>query len=79
MDVAASSGDDTSLKTVSYGELKRVIDRHGNAAENKLMAHAKLTFPQKSVPRKLLRKAREELFGKPRRGAPQKRPDKSPE
>ena len=79
MDVAATSGDDTSLKTVSYAELKRVIDLHGNAAEDKLIAHAKLAFPQKSVPRKLLRKAREELFGKPRRGAPQKRPNKSPE
>jgi hypothetical protein len=77
-DAAVSSGDDTLPHTVSYSELKGAIAAHGNAAEDKLMAYAKDKFAPKRVPRQLLRDAREEVFGKPHRGAPKRVPNKLP-
>jgi hypothetical protein len=70
--VSASSGDNTSPRTVSYSKLKETLRKHGNAPEIALLKYAKTTFAPKSVPRSLLQKAREDLFGKPARGRPKK-------
>jgi hypothetical protein len=78
-DATVVRGNDTSPNTVSYSDLKSAIKQHGDAAESKLWAYAKDKFPQKRVPRHLLRLAREEVFGKPSRGAPKKARDKSPQ
>jgi hypothetical protein len=69
-DAVAATGDQTSPSTVSYNELKAAIELHGNAAERTLIKHAKAAFPQKRVPRSLVRRARGELFDKPLLGRP---------
>jgi hypothetical protein len=62
--------DDASRNTVSYTHLKAAIEKHGSAAEGRLIVYAKKTFSDKHVPRELVRRARHELFGKPNRGRP---------
>jgi hypothetical protein len=67
-----------SRSTVSYDELKVAIEKHGRAPEARLVEHAKVTFPEKKIPRKWVRRAQVELWGKPKIGRP-KASDKSPE
>jgi hypothetical protein len=62
--------DDTSRNTVSYADLKAEIDKHGQASEDRLIAHVKVTFPGKHVPREWVRQARVDLWGKPKIGRP---------
>jgi hypothetical protein len=71
-DAAAANGDEVSPSIVSYAELRAAIATHGAAPEDKLIEYATATFPQKHVPRQLIRDARDELFGKPRLGRPKR-------
>ncbi len=69
--------DNASESTVNYLALKAAIEQHGAGTEAQLTAHAALAFPGKHVPRAWVRRARDDLFGKPSPGRP-KSADKSP-
>ena len=66
----AADSDVRSRMTVGYPELKAAIQKYGQAPELDVIAHAKLTFPEKHVPRAWLRRAIKELWGKPKIGRP---------
>ena len=70
---AANRRNQLSPKTVSYADLKALIEAKGQASESHLMALARQAFPAKQVPRDLLRRVRKDLFGKPPRGRPKVR------
>jgi hypothetical protein len=68
--VTAATNNNASPSRVSYSALKAAIKKRGPGTEDQLMAHIAQSFPDKHVPRALVRQARNELFGKPKLGRP---------
>jgi hypothetical protein len=66
----ASPNLTTSWPTASYEDVKNAVMKRGAATEGELQKAAREALPNKRVPRKWVRQAREQLFGKPSLGRP---------
>jgi hypothetical protein len=56
--------------TASYPDVKAAVKMRGQATEAELKKAVRVALPDKHVPRDWVRRARDELFGKPDRGRP---------
>ena len=64
-------GHPPTPSTASYPDLKAAVQKRGNATESELLRAVREALPGKKVPREWVRRARNELFGKPgRKGRP---------
>jgi hypothetical protein len=60
-----------SVSAVSFADVKKAVQKRGPAIEAELIRAVQEAFPDKRAPRQLVRRARDELFGRPgRRGRP---------
>lgn len=53
--------------TASYLDVKNAVKKRGSTTEKELLRAAQKALPTKHIPRSLVRRARDDLFAKPRR------------
>jgi len=63
----------TSSPTASYEDVKNAVLKQGPATEGELLKAVREALPDKRVPRKWVRRARDQLFGKPSLGRQKRR------
>jgi hypothetical protein len=67
---AANDQRPLSKKTASYDDVKAAVEKRGVAKEAELVEAAREALPDRQVPRAWVRRARDDLFGKPPIGRP---------